>query len=706
MNTPTVLVHSPADASPLQRLVRHAKRPWVQLVLVALLAFAVYANSIPNGFVLDDCGIIDSNPSVTELEWSRIWAENYWPSPEGPLDILYRPLTIFTYLCNHAIAGKATWAYHLVNVLLHALVSVMVALLAQRLFASWPVAVITGLLFAVHPIHTEVVANVVGRAELLAALWSLAALLIFLPQNGLIGSSLTPRPWWHGLLVAACFMLALLSKETPAALLGAFLFLDVFRWAHAEGPRPALWRWAVSRLLRYHLLLWVTFGIYLAMRMHAVGLMMDNRAIHYVVNPLVIADVPQRIFTPFLLLTRYMLLMVYPAVLSSDYSYPSIMPTANPLNPHVLLGMLMVLAAVAACIGYWRRHPHVVATLVLFAFAYALVANVIRIGTIFGERLFYWPSVFVSMLAAFGAVWLWRRLGATPRPAVYRLAVAALGVAVLTGYSLRTVDRNPDWASNEAMAVQTGLDNPQSAKACAWAGQVILYTYEHRDPAMLDLGVKLLTRATELCPEMGSPYWELAKHYYRSKQPGEALRYLSTAALYYGGRSDVRIAIGLMPMELWKYPEAAYVPAAEARLREHPEDPCAYLGLALARRAQGRHAEAEELLTAALVREKWFDEARAELGTLRLEAGDYVAASDHLRVYARRMPFNGDVRMKLASALMRIDPAVRPEALAEAEMNLRKADKLVVDRQELRNLRAQLVQRKAELAALAADPQP
>ncbi len=86
-------------SDPTQRAPR-----WWMLVLIALIAGAVYLNSLPNKFAFDDCGIIERNHYVTDLEWTAIWSNNYWPSPEGPCDLLYRPLTIFSYLANHALA--------------------------------------------------------------------------------------------------------------------------------------------------------------------------------------------------------------------------------------------------------------------------------------------------------------------------------------------------------------------------------------------------------------------------------------------------------------------------------------------------------------------------------------------------------------------------------------------------------------------------
>src|SRR4051812_7242611 len=74
---------------------------WWMLALVALLSFAVYANSLKNGFAFDDCAIVEKNPHVVNLEWTGIWYDNYWPRSDGiQPDVLYRPITLWSYLAN------------------------------------------------------------------------------------------------------------------------------------------------------------------------------------------------------------------------------------------------------------------------------------------------------------------------------------------------------------------------------------------------------------------------------------------------------------------------------------------------------------------------------------------------------------------------------------------------------------------------------
>src|SRR5271170_568203 len=250
-----------------------SKRPqWWWLLILALVAIGVYANSVRNEFAFDDVGIVQDNDHVRNLDWVQIWSDNYWPLHNGVFpDVLYRPLTIWSYLANQALTPGASWAFHLTNVLLNALLVVMVALLAWRIFARRSVAILSALFFALHPIHVEVVANTVGRAEILAAIWSVAALLVFLPTTPLLlQTAPVRRSLWHGWLVAACFFAAMLCKETPVTVAAAFVLIDVWRWSSwPRDSRPSLFRWMARQAFRYYFPIAAAFGLYILMRIHA-----------------------------------------------------------------------------------------------------------------------------------------------------------------------------------------------------------------------------------------------------------------------------------------------------------------------------------------------------------------------------------------------------------------------------------------------------
>src|SRR3989442_5687044 len=180
-------------AEPHSRSIVNAKRVYLA---VAASAVVVYLGALWNGFVWDDQVIVLGNPLVqTWAGLATAFANPYWPPFVG--GYLYRPLTVLTYVLDWHIGGAA-W-FHAVNLLWHAGVSALVAVLARR-WAGDAAALVAGMLFAVHPVHVEAVANVVGRAELMAAAFTLLAVYAALEAD---------RPVWS----AVCWALGLLSKE-------------------------------------------------------------------------------------------------------------------------------------------------------------------------------------------------------------------------------------------------------------------------------------------------------------------------------------------------------------------------------------------------------------------------------------------------------------------------------------------------------------
>src|SRR5262245_17235890 len=163
--------------------------PW----LPALLGALCYLNTLGNGFAYDDNSIVRLNPLIHSLgDWRSIWLRDWWYSQgeqgggltDPSRDRLYRPLTTFSFALNYAVHGLHPAGFHAVNVALHAGVCALVWLLGRRLFDDLNVASIAAVIFAVHPIHAEPVAGLVGRAEILATLFMLLGLVALLPRSG------------------------------------------------------------------------------------------------------------------------------------------------------------------------------------------------------------------------------------------------------------------------------------------------------------------------------------------------------------------------------------------------------------------------------------------------------------------------------------------------------------------------------------------
>jgi len=405
-------------------------------LLVALLAVAVYAGAVRNGVVRDDYYIVAHNPLVTgERSPWLIPVSHYWAGTDGTGD-LYRPLTIASYWLNARVAGMAPWSFHLVNVLLHGLAAALVTVLALRLTASLAAASVAGALFATHPVLSEAVASIVGRADLLAAIFVLGAWRLR-DRRGI------------SLLL---FGLGLLSKESAIVLPGFLVAEDLVRGR------------ARARLREYAAHAGVA-ALYVAVRAGVLG------GVHAGAITTAFAGVPlgTRLLTATSVFARYMGLLFYPRTLSADYSYAQITIETNPFAPPVVAGAAAALAA--AAIALWTRRRAPVVSLGLLGFAAALfpVSNIpFGIGEIMAERLLYLPAVGFCLAAgaALDAALVAR--GAR-RPAAAALALLALPVSLLAA---RAWVRVRDWETPLSFCEATVNASPRSHWAHANCGTV------------------------------------------------------------------------------------------------------------------------------------------------------------------------------------------------------------------------------------------
>jgi len=378
---------------------------------VALLVVAVliaYGNTLRNDFTLDDEHFILRNPVVTGLSIKALF------EPDKDFN-LFRPVTFATFAMNWAAGRMRPLGYHLLNVLFHLAVTLLLYLLLSLLFEpehqAATVAWVTAFLFAVHPIHTEAVASIVGRSELLAAGFLLAAWYLHLRDRTILS--------------LVCFPLALLSKESAIAFLPLVLAGDF-----ARGEWKPLRRYAfiAGLSLAYTVLLWKVQG----------G-RFGQKQIDFLDNPLASLPASWRILNALRIAWKYVALQGYPAALSCDYSYNAILLYANWRHnaPAAAAAALLVALWIHAL---WRRRRGWLLAGAIYLFGFAVTANLlIPTGTILGERLAYLPSAGFCLLAAL----LWFRLSKV-KPAL-AWALFALLVSAMT---TRTILRNRDWRDN------------------------------------------------------------------------------------------------------------------------------------------------------------------------------------------------------------------------------------------------------------------
>ncbi|MDP3792506.1 MAG: DUF1736 domain-containing protein [bacterium] len=405
------------------------------------LSFLIFGNGISGEFVFDDTTVVQNRPDIKDAgNFFNLFISPYHQNT--PKSGLYRPFTMATYSLNHNIFGSSPVSFHIVNIVIHALNSFLVFWLVIWLLKSRPVAYVSSLLFLFHPVHTEAVTSIVGRAELLAFFWSLTVIYL-LSKNKKI-------------LAAGAFLFGLMSKEVALMVLPLIFYIDIFFLNKS-------WRRAVTN----NLFLVFPFALYLFLRYLALGRYFAGDVTTTIVsNVLIFVSWPERIFTALKVLFLYVAKLFWPVHLSADYSYNAIPVVKNMFTSLPSIAGLIVLAGlVVALISHKIRRTGFGLAAATFFFPYLMISNlVIPVGTIMGERLMYFPSLgFVLLLA-----WLLERFFRSPRFDLFKDSRSNLIVfcvvfsTILVFFGARTVIRNKDWHDAKTLFSATVKESSNS----------------------------------------------------------------------------------------------------------------------------------------------------------------------------------------------------------------------------------------------------
>lgn len=354
------------------------------LALLAVTALAPHIGALGNAFVFDDNGVIVRNESVTQMRIGEIWTGPYWPHLTDTN--LYRPVTSSSFALSWAMGGGSPAVFIATNLLLHVAVTLLAFGLLRRIFPERRgLALCASLLFAVHPIHVEAVVGIVGRAELLAALFGIASYRIWLDSE-------QRRGFTHTLAAAFLWLLAILSKEGAIAIPGLFLL-------HRLGlVAPA----SVNRRFRWSDLVWpAALVVAIALRMNALDGLSAPR-VNRIDNPLAELAPHLRILGAGGVLLRQLGQILCLIPFSPDYSYAEVRP-GSPLYAGGGAVLLLAGAALVYAMLRGRSNPAGFGILFFF-FAWIVTSNIgVAIGTVQADRIFYLPSLGIFLVAAAGA---------------------------------------------------------------------------------------------------------------------------------------------------------------------------------------------------------------------------------------------------------------------------------------------------------------
>lgn len=468
---------------------------WIQAIIVAVIGIAIYFNSTRNLYALDDGIVIEQNQFVQEGAkgirniMTKDAYYSYYEQMGGKQELeggRYRPLSIVTFALEQQWFGITKQEYesslkdpklnekqqqeiteqkkeneehlamirHLVNVLLYSLSCVVLLFFLQRyVFPADPdIAFLATLIFLVHPMHTEVVANVKSRDEIMSFLF------ITLTLIGACKFAETKKPL-DLLLALIAFELALLSKEYAITLIVLIpILLYITR------------RYSITRTVISILPFLAIAGLYLLMR-HSIIEQPDPTRTHnpeVLNNPYLYATPVERLASKIYMPWNYIRLLFFPHPLSSDYSYAhyAYRTFGSPLVWVSLIAHIGI--AIGAVRLTLKRH------ILGFAFSFyllnfLLISNwLMDIGATMGERLIYHSSLGFVMIIAWCAVRGVERMKTSME--TRRIAIGVGTVAIIGLCSYQVIERNPAWKNDYSLFTTDVNSVPNSVLANGNAG--------------------------------------------------------------------------------------------------------------------------------------------------------------------------------------------------------------------------------------------
>jgi tetratricopeptide (TPR) repeat protein len=560
----------------------------------ALLAAAVVAltlvaggRSLGHGYVWDGARAVAGNRVVQQGSFGRILLSDYWRGTGLDDRSLYRPVTVASFALERRIVGRSDPAVsHGVNLALHAGVALLLAAWAVRIGASRRAAATAALLFTVHPVTVHSVVNLVGRAELLAAGFSLAALWCWThagawPAGG--GAVARPSPGVHRLGAwgtALLLLLALGSKEiavaTPFLILGQEL---LFRRQYGIERLATLAPCGLA------------MAVWVALRTRVLEGFLSLQRVPVADNVVAGLEGTERLATALAMAGRYAKLLLWPTPLSADYSGAAIASETSFLAALPLAGVALLLGPPLFALLVLRRRgasrgASLALAALLFLLPYLVIGNLIvptRAG--FALRLVYFPAAGLFVAVGMAVAALWERLRGVAGRGARALGVV-IAVAALVGSAVWAREQSRVWRDDETLLrsilraapgslrghyalAEIHMDRGEEAEAlrlyeaalrrvpdhpASWLYKGVLFARRGDFPE----AEAAIRRALELRGDVAESHMFLGRVLFNTGRVGAAERSFRKALLYGPGLIDAAADLARTLAALGRHAEAAF----------------------------------------------------------------------------------------------------------------------------------------------------
>ena len=503
------------------------------LLVIIILAFSAYVNTLNNYFVLDDSLVILSNEFTQKgiAGIPDIWTHDMFVGTHGrEFDLAggrYRPLsmTVFAvlyelfgdYTNEKGVKSRLAFSGHLINILFFIATCALIYLVLLRLIPTsngW-IPFTTAVLFSVHPIHTEVVANIKSLDEILSLFFLLCSLFYLLKDSTK-----------HLILACSFYLLSLLSKENTITFLA---IIPVLYFFFRRIELHKVWRklFSMSGIAIIYLLLRELFSG---------GFLSDLKATNLMDNPFLGMDLwSTKIPTVVLIAGKYLKLLFFPYPLSYDYSYDSL-GWRSWSEPWVWVTALILIAVFTWSVGIaykrWNRptvdalKPLEIAAfgILFYAISYSIVSNVFfNIGTYMGERFIYMASLGFCIAASALLSLLPGINRSAPASFTIKSYWPLILIVPLAFYT--TVSRNMDWKDSSTLYVADAHKVDRSARARMFLGIQYLNTFNKTGSKDIwNKSISELQAAVNIYPDFYHAHYNLGLAYQANNDINSAVR--------------------------------------------------------------------------------------------------------------------------------------------------------------------------------------
>jgi Tfp pilus assembly protein PilF len=484
-------------------------------IFLFLLSVVIYINTLHYGFVLDDSLFVTGNAFTLKGTdgLKDIWTHDAFVGAHGrEFDLeggRYRPLSISLFALSVEFFGMNPLPMHILNILFYGITAILMYLFLCKLISSKNlfIPLVATSLFVVHPIHTEVVANIKSLDEILSMVFLLLSLILIL-GDGLM----------YSIAAAFCFLLSLLSKESSVTALGFIPFmLFFFRKIKGKG--------IFIKMVPFILIT----VFYLILRTSVTGAFTARVAKNVMDSPYLFAGFWEKYATIVMVCGKYLLMQICPWPLSYDYSYNAI-PLTSWKDIRAIVSLLSFIVIGIICIRIFFRalrkktsgSQHILSFgILVFLLALSIVSNLFfNIGAPMGERFSYLPSLGSVITVSGILAMLFKEKQEVPL-AYKPVWVIPVLLIIITGAYV-TMHRNRAWESNFKLFETDIKTVPNSARARMFYGiELLNLFYKNNNPETLDSAITELEQSCRINPKFYHAYYNLglawmAKHDYKS----------------------------------------------------------------------------------------------------------------------------------------------------------------------------------------------